>query len=589
MATRRQGWYALSALILSTGLLACGGDDGDSPTVDGGEDVNCAEPTLSFALDTPSATEGFAPFTVEFTGQANTLQPVPYRWNFDFGDGTTLERESSTAPQIAATNVFTEPGTYTVTLSVIDTVCNQDNGPQSTTITVLAPVELVGRDFAGRPGNVDVGGEVRVSGDVFNESTADLSAPLTVELRLATRPAVAWNERELFDILQTVTIMPSGGVTIPAGGSITIDEQIVVPDVDSGSYYIAAFIDPMDVIGEENDESNNVAVTSAPIFINNEGQRRPDFVVQQVTLNPTAAFQTLRNVDITARFQNIGVQPSAAVDYTIYLQRAATGDEPPEFDADNAIAIFTGSTPQGLDIQAPDNVFDLNATFPVDPPISLEGDAVEYVYAFVAVDPNNAVEEASTNPQFDPESNNLAGSPTGVELTNEPPTEPDISVNSFSMAPPITFLDGTVQINLELANIGQEATGTFFCSVYLSEDQQLDRQIDTQLANINFANLPAQEVRTASDVVLVPGFFDVGVYTPFVVCDPFNVVREAFENNNILRSSSDLTVTAEAIIDISGAAASFAPETIDNGDGIIVSLTVLNDGTNGSVPAQGRI
>ncbi|MEL6179815.1 MAG: hypothetical protein AAFS10_12725, partial [Myxococcota bacterium] len=68
MATRRQGWYALSALILSTGLLACGGDDGDSPTVDGGEDVNCAEPTLSFALDTPSATEGFAPFTVEFTG-----------------------------------------------------------------------------------------------------------------------------------------------------------------------------------------------------------------------------------------------------------------------------------------------------------------------------------------------------------------------------------------------------------------------------------------------------------------------------------------------------------------------------------------
>lgn len=78
--------------------------------------------TGTFTADTLS---GCAPLFVDFTAD-DTLSGYLYFW--DFGNTTTSDSANPTA-------VFPDPGTYTVTLSVIDTVCG-DTVSSSTTVIV---------------------------------------------------------------------------------------------------------------------------------------------------------------------------------------------------------------------------------------------------------------------------------------------------------------------------------------------------------------------------------------------------------------------------------------------------------------------
>jgi serine protease len=102
-------------LVLLTALAGCGGGSGGgTPPPDSGVAATtpAAGPVAGF---TQSEALGAAPLPVTFdaTGSRAGLGTIS-AWRWDFGDGTS----STTGPRVDHT--FTEPGTYTVTLDVVD-------------------------------------------------------------------------------------------------------------------------------------------------------------------------------------------------------------------------------------------------------------------------------------------------------------------------------------------------------------------------------------------------------------------------------------------------------------------------------------
>jgi PKD repeat protein len=80
-------------------------------------------PPSPVAAFTASDTTGEAPFAVSFDGTGSTGSPEDYLW--DFGDGISAAHEAQ------VTHVYDEPGTYVVTLRIINLA-----GDNATTMTI---------------------------------------------------------------------------------------------------------------------------------------------------------------------------------------------------------------------------------------------------------------------------------------------------------------------------------------------------------------------------------------------------------------------------------------------------------------------
>ena len=80
-------------------------------------------PPTPVAAFTASDLNGEAPFAVSFDGSSSTGSPEDYLW--DFGDGTYASHDAQ------VTHVYTEPGTYVVTLRIINIA-----GDNATTMTI---------------------------------------------------------------------------------------------------------------------------------------------------------------------------------------------------------------------------------------------------------------------------------------------------------------------------------------------------------------------------------------------------------------------------------------------------------------------
>lgn len=90
-------------------------------------------PTAAF---TPSATSVSEGTTVSLDGSASTSPATITDYDWNFGDGTTLD----SATTASASHTFTTPGVYTVSLTITDS--NSDTNTVSETVTVLAPTPV---------------------------------------------------------------------------------------------------------------------------------------------------------------------------------------------------------------------------------------------------------------------------------------------------------------------------------------------------------------------------------------------------------------------------------------------------------------
>ncbi len=94
-------------------------------------------PAAAFSAD---VTEGAAPLTVTFT-DASTGYPAGWDWNF--GDGSSVN-----ATDRSPVHTFTNPGTYTISLSVTNSA-GSDTHTENSCITVHLPPPVA--DFSGTP------------------------------------------------------------------------------------------------------------------------------------------------------------------------------------------------------------------------------------------------------------------------------------------------------------------------------------------------------------------------------------------------------------------------------------------------------
>ena len=104
----------------------------------GGEARAQDPPEAAFSADT---TTGDAPLTVNFTDESTGNIE---EWMWDFGDGGTSVDQSPT-------HQYSEAGTYTVTLSVVDDQQETDDEVKEDYIEVITPSQGLNADFSGSP------------------------------------------------------------------------------------------------------------------------------------------------------------------------------------------------------------------------------------------------------------------------------------------------------------------------------------------------------------------------------------------------------------------------------------------------------
>ncbi len=153
-------------------------------------------------------TSGYAPLTVNFTSSVSGgQQPYTYQWNF--GDGYT-----SSSPNPSHT--YQQPGTYTATLTVIDSAGNQNSSSVTITVSQQAPSTGTLEVYViGMQGNPQYG--VALKG-----------ATVTVDSKTCTTDSNGYCSLSLPAGTYTVTASASGyksesmSVTITAGQTTSI-------------------------------------------------------------------------------------------------------------------------------------------------------------------------------------------------------------------------------------------------------------------------------------------------------------------------------------------------------------------------------
>ncbi len=486
-------------------------------------------------------------------------------WRVTFGDG-----ESTTGGDIADTSAshsYADSGSYTVTLEVLsgDAVVASDTLP----VEVLAPVDLVAESPRAQPANANTGEPVTVSVDLSNALAGDVVAPFLIGVFLsATREATLDDLGSLTRIGDaTVSPVADGEPVLTAGAARSFASEFVVPnEVSSGDYYVVVVADPDARVADE-DRANNLAVSQTVLRLTNSSSLEPDLLVRDVLATPDRAFPALNRVTRGYTVSNVG---SLDVFQVVSKTYVSIGDD----QLDDSDTLIDTSDP--IDVVPARGSVQINPT-----PIVLNDEIVppddQELEVWVIV------EVSSTDPQTSEATldNNSATSASPIVVSSELVDGPDVSVRGFAVSPESTFLEGTLEFELTLANEGNVDLSSFFCGVYLGDDATIDPMVDVRFTNIQVAALASGEERTLNVERLVPGIYDPGTYFLYVVCDPLGALSEPFRSNNQLLYPNPITITDEADVDLFVDSVT-VPDSTNEGDQATIIARVCVEGTNPS-------
>jgi len=537
-------------LLLS--LLALGCSD-DPPSGEGAITVFIvsAEPAIGHApLDVT--------LQVDFPRGDFTDEDFEVLW--DFGDGATLKN------QTAPVHTFETAGSYTASVTVKN-LKNGQSGSDSRELEVLEAVELSVSGVEARPLQIQAGQELQVLYSLRNEGVA-IETPFTSIVFLTTDVAPEAKDLDRFKILSREAHegLPGGG---GPGAVIDRDLPLLIPNtVASGTYYLGVLVDADQVFGEV-DEDNNLMVSSPAIEVSNPRTDGPDLSVSNVTVTPKRT-RVLTSVTVSFVVENLGLRPALLFDYAVYLSED-------DFFAPQTDQLVLEASLSGVLSQAELRVDDV--LVPIVPSISAAGD----YHFFVVVDPQDQLVEMN-------EGNNLAKSANPVSVTDEPIIDADIVVLDFQVAPDSTYLGGSFQASVQLMNQGSQATGSFICSIYFSDDQVLDLDDDLTLSSLNVFDLGADSTQQLDGLVRIPPFYNAGDYWAFVFCDASGVVVEYDEDNNVQRYSAPVRVALTAEVDLVPGNLALSPTSpIDDGTELTLSFEICNTGSTGASPNLVRV
>ncbi len=331
-------------------------------------------------------------------------------------------------------------------------------------------------------------------------------------------------------------------VNIDAGESENLQLTWEV-DLPVGNYTLNATLDPDDAIREHVEANNNMSIP-----FNVTEPTLPDLAI--ASLMPISSSVTQgQTTSALAMITNIGgAEAPAGLEVALYL------DEPFTMGAVGQVA--TCSTAEPL---AVGEVW--NATMTWNVPIDADIGSDHFIRAHV--DWVGAVEE------LDEANNNATYS--GLLVMEKP--RPDLMVQSVSPSALVGKLESVINISVVVKNDGNASSSETTLTVQ-------DETHDKNLTNMMVPAIDAGDTATLFFEWQVMGV-PLGELSLLFIVDPYNMIEEQHELNNVERAA--LTVQPADRADLLVEGVSFAPTEPRLGDGVTISVTVANEGTNASV------
>jgi hypothetical protein len=342
--------------------------------------------------------------------------------------------------------------------------------------------------------------------------------------------------------------------------------------VPSGNYYLVARLDPEGVIADT-DATNDVAVSSSFVLVENTSEVVPDLTVEDIYVLPDRAFPTL--TDLTRGFvlRNKGGVDALEVITETYLSR---GDD----NLDDDDTLVATSDPVRVDRRSrvdvgPDKIVLMDE---ITPPMDGEVEVHVIVRAIVR---DAGLEDGN------PDDNTVAA-PDPIVVSDELADGPDIVVRDFEVTSPSAFLGGTLQIGATIANEGTLDVSTFFCAVRLSEESRPNPEMSQLLNNVIISSLNSGDEISVMESLDIPGLITPGEYFVSIECDPRAALDETFRSNNTLVYDQRVTITDQADIDMYVDAVTL-PGSVPEGQPFDVVATICVDGSNPSGPTTAAL
>ncbi len=374
-----------------TVTLTVSGAGGTSAPVSATISVNAPPVPAPVAAFTPSTTAGDAPLSVTFDSSTSSGDITAYTW--DFGDG-------STSTDASPSHTFTDPGSYTVTLTVSG--AGGTSAPVSATISVNAP-------------------PVPAPVAAFTPSTTAGDAPLSVTFDSSTSsgditaytwdfgdgststdasPSHTFTDPGSYTV--TLTVSGAGGTSAPVSATISVNAPPVPAPVAAFTPSTTAGDAPLSVTFDSSTSSGDI---TAYTWDFGDGSTSTD-------ASPSHTFTDPGSYTVTLTVSGAG-GTSAPVSATISV------NAPP---VPAPVAAFTPSTTAG---DAP-----LSVTFDSS---TSSGDITAYTWDFG--DGSTSTDASPSHTFTDPGSYTVTLTVSGAGGTSAP-VSATISVNTVAVAPP---------------------------------------------------------------------------------------------------------------------------------------------------------
>lgn len=558
----------LALFALSPLSSACSGCSGDN---------NASQGTQSATITVDSFTPGYA-----FPDDENTLSfsitpeveggSQDLSWRVDFGDGAS-ESGEGIGPQ-SVSHTYTFSGAFEVTIVAL--LNEEEVGSTTVERLVYEPIDASIDGVRSQPANADTGSSISLFADFQNQLAADILTPVEVHAYLSTSSQVGLDDLDGLTSLGSTTIeaLTQDGPVLAAGDERPISFDVTLPsELASGDYYLTLVLDP-DQLLQDTDRTNNLGVAPNLLRVTNASQIQPDLVTTSILAAPDRAFPELNSFSRSVTLQNNGGLDLFDVVVETYL---SIGDATLD-DQDVLVhtsAPITQITARGGTAELPAE------TILLDQAIVPPADSSLEVFVIAKAQSTEAIEESDST-------NNVLATMTPILVTDQPVDGPDIVVRDFSVTPAQTFINGSLQYDVEIANEGTSDVSSFLCRIYLGLQPRIDTLRDQPIDSINIPNLPSTESRQITDTITITELFDPGTYYVYVLCDPNNTLDEPFRSNNQKIFDQPVRITSQSDVDLFVRALTVPKNAVEN-EPVTLSLEVCSTGANATGPTKAAL
>ena len=494
------------------------------------------------------------PAYVDFTLDRDDAMPIAdCSATWYFGDDVIMIGE------IEASHRYKKPGTYTVK---VDLSCGAQSSTASTDIEMYPEIDLALNAVSARPLDVSTDGVIEISMHLSNLADTPLRVPTNLDIYLSPN-------HDDYTVAGAMRIYRHVVSEFPAASDKESTQKLsfsipVTSAIRTGTYYVIAIVNPDGETGELN-LSNNVSVYDTSLTVRNQSTDGADLEAVRLQMSPDVT-SILSSATASFEFLNQGSTTAEEFAYEIWIGSKDNSD-----NMDDAVLVskshLTGSV-AGIRQTVQDILVS------VTPPISDPG----LYYFWLKLDSDNNIVERD-------ETNNVIRSVGPIQVTNEPVLNADIIVQNVTFSPKLASRRSTFSTTVDIYNQGSQPTGSFICTVFLSDDMSLDVDKDHIVGSINIDDLHPTTSVQMSTTVEVDASIAAGEYYVYVFCDSSGVVAEAIEDNNIQRSDTKIEIADQTSIDLLFSQTSaLSPETPQDGDEVSVSTQLCNNGSTGAGP-----